>query len=94
MDNGTKNRKSKITAKVISLSDGYVYFEDIKVITVKSKKYNIMIMEDYLPVIGEVIGDVTLLGKDYKKEFLQIKGFYVHKNNEFERLIKGKNNVG
>lgn len=88
------NKKSKISAKVISLSDGYVFFEDIKAITIKSSKYNIMIMEDYLPVIGEVIGDVTLVGKKYKKEFLKIKGYYVHKNNEFELLIKGNNDVG
>ena len=89
MDKAKKERKSKITAKVISLADGYVYFEDIKAIIVKSSRYNIMIMEDYLPVIGEIIGDVTFVGRDYRKEFSQIKGFYVHKNNEFELLIKG-----
>ena len=88
------DRKSKITAKIISLEEGYRHYENIKAIIVKSTRYNIMIMEDYLPVIGEIIGDVTLVGVDYKKKFLQIKGYYVHKNNEFELIIKGQNNVG
>ncbi len=62
--------------------------ENLKFIRIKSSKYNLLVMRDYMPNIGEVDGDVTFEGEDGVREFLNIKGFYMHKKNEFELLIK------
>lgn len=87
VDTSTKTIR-KIHAKVISLQMGYEHFRNLKGIMIKSSKYNILIMEDYLPVIGEVIGDVTLIGDDFQKKYEGIHGFYKHSGNEFELLLK------
>lgn len=73
------------------MEEGHQGFENIKSIYINSKKYNILIMEDYLPVIGDVDGDITIkFGDDVIKEIKNIQGFYKHSHNEFALLIKRK----
>lgn len=84
--------KRKIQAKVFSFMDSYIELENLVAIKVKSSKYNIMIMEDYLPVIGEVDGSVSFVFENGTKDLNGIEGFYMHRNNEFKLLIKGSKN--
>lgn len=86
-------KRNKMSATVLSFEGGYVLLEDLRAIRIKSKEYNIMIMEDYMPVIGEVNGDVTFMGDDFREDYNGIQGFYVHKNNKFQLLLKGKDDV-
>ena len=55
---------------------------------VKSRYYNILIMEGYTSSIGEVDGEVTITSASEQKHFSQVKGFYLHKNNCFHLLIR------
>lgn len=82
--------KHKINASISSIENGHTAFDNVKGIKIVSKDYNILIMEDYLPVIGEVNGDVSIILEDDVKEYKNINGFYKHSKNNFILLIKGK----
>lgn len=81
-------KKYKIKANVFSIDKGNQSFDNVKSIRILSSKYNILIMEDYLPVIGEVDGSVTISFDDHQEEFKNIIAYYKHSKNEFELLIK------
>ena len=81
----------KLNAKIFSLKDGYETLGELKSIRIKSKTYNLLVMEDYLPIIGEIDGNITFVGEDSERTFNNINAFYRHSHNEFELLIKGKN---
>ena len=81
-------KEYKIIAKVVSLQKGFSNYESVKAIKIISKQYNLMIMEDYLPVIGEIEGNVIIMLEENNIEYKNIKGFYKHSHNEFELLIK------
>ena len=78
----------KIIAKIFSMKDGYKEYRNVRAVKIISNKYNILIMEDYLPVIGEIRGDVSIVFDDSVIEIKKIVGFYKHSHNEFELLIK------
>ena len=77
----------KISAKIISFSKGFDVIDEVKRIRISSKDYSLLIMEDYMSVIGEIEGDLTVMGSDFTYEYKGIKGFYKHAYNEFEILI-------
>lgn len=81
-------KKYKIKANIFSIENGDIHFDNVKSIRILSKKYNILIMEDYLPVIGEVDGSVSIALEDHSEDFNNIVAYYKHSKNEFELLIK------
>ena len=60
--------------------------DNVKVIRVKDEKYNLLIMKDYWPVIGEINGNVYIDG-DTEHAFENIKGFYMLSHNIFRLII-------
>lgn len=89
-----KEKKYKINANIFSIEEGDIHFENVKAIRILSSKYNILIMEDYLPVIGEVNGSVQIALEDKTEIFNNIVAYYKHSKNEFNLLIKEfKDNV-
>ena len=76
-----------ITVKVLSIKDGLKIYENISFIRILSKKYNLLIMKNYLPIIGEIDGNVEIEG-DISLKIQNIKGYYINKNNEFNLIIK------
>lgn len=84
----TQPRHYRIKADVFSIENGDIHFDNVKSIRILSSKYNILIMEDYLPVIGEVDGTVSIALEDRTEEFKNIVAYYKHSKNEFELLIK------
>ena len=63
---------------------------NVKVIRIKDEKYNLLIMEDYWPVIGEINGSVYFDG-DESVSFENIKGFYMLSHNIFRLIIIEEN---
>jgi hypothetical protein len=59
---------------------------NVKVIRVKDGDYNLLIMKDYWPVIGEINGNVYFDG-DENVSFENIKGFYMLCHNVFRLII-------
>ena len=41
-----------ITVQLLNIAGDVKKYEDVKFIKIKSKKYNLIIMKDYLPIIG------------------------------------------
>lgn len=88
MEERIKEKKYKISAEVVDRVTGVQYFDNIRMIRLKSYNHNLLIMEDYMPVIGEVVGFVELVFDDKTVEFNPIHGFYMHKKNKFSLLIE------
>lgn len=78
----------KISAKVVDRENGMQEFDDIRLIRVVSDNHNVLIMEDYMPVIGEIKGKVEIVTNDKVIPFDPITGFYMHKKNCFYLLIE------
>lgn len=79
---------SKIKAKLFTVTDGLTEYNDVKLIRIKSDKYNLLIMEDYLPIIGDINGSVTIEMNDNVVVKENIIAYYMHKDNTFELIIK------
>ncbi len=67
--------------KIYSLLNGLSVLENVKVIRIKSKDYNLLIMKDYVPIIGEIEGDFEVETDKETKELANIRGYYVCQNN-------------
>lgn len=77
-----------IKVKIFDLDKGLTEYEHIKVIRIVSKDYNLLIMEDYLPIIGKIDGSVDIKGEDIDISFPNIKAFYMNSGNVFNLMIK------
>lgn len=78
----------KITATVLGIDEGFQKFEQVDMIRIKSEKYTLLIMDDYMPVIGRIDGMVEIVSGEDTRSFQSIHGFYTHRKNTFELLIK------
>ena len=59
-------------AKVVSLLNGLQEFENLEMIRIKSNRHTLLIMKNFMPVIGELDGSVEFVfAKDViKMEFI------------------------
>ena len=76
-----------ILVKVLNIKSGIKILNDVKYVRVLSEKYNLLIMHNYLPIMGEINGSVEIEGNESLK-LENIKGYYINKNNEFNLIIK------
>ncbi len=74
--------------RVFDMEHGLTEYDDIKTIRIVSKNYNLLIMKDYLSVIGEIVGSVDIKGGDVDLSFKQIKAFYMNSKNVFNLMIE------
>lgn len=77
-----------INVKVFSLTNGLEVYENIKIIRVKSDDYNLLIMPDYISLLGEVKGSIEFEGENIKKVFDNIDAYYINSKNEFSLVIR------
>lgn len=77
-----------IRVRVFDLEHGLVEYENIKIVRIKSKDYNLLIMKDYLPILGEIEGSVDIKGDDVELNYKDIVAFYMNSNNVFNLIIK------
>ena len=80
--------KSGIKVRIFDIENGLREYKDIKIIRIISKDYNLLIMKDYLPIIGEIEGNVDIKNDEVNLSFKDIKAFYMNSNNEFNLMIK------
>lgn len=73
--------------RVFELNHGLREYDEIKVVRITSKDYNLLIMVDYLPIIGEFDGNIDIKGNDVDLSFKNIRGFYMNSNNVFNLMI-------
>ena len=77
-----------ITVKILSVKKGLLEYEDVQFIRIKSEKYNLIIMKDYLPIIGEIEGNIEIETVKETIKLENIVGYYIHKHNEFNLFLK------
>jgi len=89
-----KNNKSEevndIEVELLSLDSDIKILKNVNYIKIKSKKYNLIIMKDYLPIIGEVQGKVEIGLKDGEFVLDNVEGYYMHKHNKFNFFYSEK----
>ena len=77
-----------IKVKVFDIRNGMRVYDNIKIIRIISKDYNLLIMKDYLPIIGEIEGSVDIKNDVVNESFKDIKAFYMNSDNVFNLMIK------
>ena len=74
-----------IKVKVFDIRNGMRVYDNIKIIRIISKDYNLLIMKDYLPIIGEIEGSVDIKNDVVNESFKNIKAFY---NGEIRNRVE------
>ena len=77
-----------IKVKIFDIKNGLRIYDNIKIIRIISKDYNLLIMKDYLPIIGEIEGTVDIKNDEVNLSFKDIKAFYMNSDNIFNLMIK------
>lgn len=80
-----------IKVRIFDLEKGLIEYESIKIIRIISKNYNLLIMQDYLPILGEIEGSVDIKNEEIEINYKNIKAFYMNSNNVFNLMIKEGN---
>ncbi len=80
------NQEMKV--RIFDMEHGLVEYENVKTIRIISKDYNLLIMKDYLSVIGEIVGSVDIKGDGVDLSFKKIKAFYMNNKNVFNLMIE------
>ena len=80
-----------IKVRVFDLAKGLIEYEHIKIVRIISKDYNLLIMQDYLPIIGEIDGSVDIKNEDVEINYKNIKAFDMNSCNVFNLMIKEGN---
>ena len=78
-----------INVKILNINKGLIEYDDVKYIRIKSRFYNLMIMKDYLPIIGEIDGDIKFELINDTIRLNNIKGYFMNRQNNFKLFIKG-----
>ncbi|MBQ2873043.1 MAG: hypothetical protein IJE89_03480 [Bacilli bacterium] len=88
MNNMQEVNGNGIKVRIFDLEKGLTEYEHIKVIRIVSKDYNLLIMQDYLPIIGEIEGSIDIKGEDIDISYPKIEAFYMNSGNVFNLMIK------
>ena len=79
---------SGIKVRIFDMENGLREYDNIKIIRIISKDYNLLIMNDYLPIIGEIEGSIDIKNDNINLSFPKVKAFYMNSNNIFNLMIK------
>ena len=77
---------SGIKVRIFDMEHGLTEYNEVKTIRIISKDYNLLIMKDYLSVIGEIVGSVDIKGDNVDLTFKQIRAFYMNSKNVFNLM--------
>ncbi len=82
------SRPGKIQARVIDAENGLKELAGVCAVRIQSRDYNLLVMDDYLPVLGRIDGSVAFLTAEGELSLDGIRGFYKHQHNEFTLLVE------
>lgn len=74
--------------KIYSLNNGLEVYDNIKIIRIISEDYNLLILKDYMPIIGQINGSFEIENENIHKKINVNEAYYVNHENIFEILIK------
>lgn len=81
--------KSGLTVNVFDLKSGLTTYENADYVRITSNDYNLLIMLDYMPIIGELKGKVDIKTSEGELHIENIKASYMNSNNVFNLMIQG-----
>ena len=64
---------NNIKVRIFDMEKGLSEYDDVKTIRIISKNYNLLIMKDYMPIIGEIVGSVDIKGENTDISYKKIK---------------------
>ena len=73
--------------RIFELNHGPREYDEVKLVRITSQDYNLLIMVDYLPLLGEFDGNIDIKGNNVELSYKNIKGFYMNSNNVFNLMI-------
>lgn len=76
--------------KIFTLKKGLRKLEDVSAIRIKSKDYNLLILKDYIAIMGRITGEFSIEVNDDIIEYKYVDAYYVNSNNEFNVIIDGE----
>jgi hypothetical protein len=80
-------RDGRMQAQISSFEKGLEIYRGISVIRVRGRNSNLMILEDYTPIVSKLDGDVDLIGRDFYHTLKGIRGFFCHVHNVFFLIL-------
>ena len=83
-----KKESPNITVQLLNIDGDVTTYDDVKFITIVSKKYNLIIMKDYLPIIGEIDGTVEIGRENENVQLGELRGYFMHKHNKFNLFYR------
>lgn len=89
-EENVSSQEGKITVRICGREKGLEVYEKVNFVRVKSKRYNLLIMADYMPVIGELEGSVFF--RNQKEEYSRdnLRGYFMHKKNQFSLMLEAE----
>ena len=76
--------------RIFTLANGLEEYEDVQAIRIKSTDYNLLILKDYLPIIGKIDGNFEIELQNQKYNFDNIVAYYINEKNVFNIMIEGR----
>ena len=76
--------------KIFTLKNGLETIEDANAVRIVSKDYNLLILKDYVSIIGKIEGSVEIEYKGNTKKLNDIVAYYVSFDNVFNLMLEGE----
>ena len=73
--------------KIFTLKNGMELINNVVAIRIKSSEYNLLILKDYISLLGDIHGNVEIETEDDKKSFDNINANFINHNNVFSLII-------
>ena len=73
--------------KIFTLKKGLELIEDVIAIRIKSEETNLLILKDYISLLGKINGDLEIETSDNTITFNNIKANFMNDNNTFSVII-------
>ena len=77
-----------IKVRVFDLEHGLTEYENVEFIRIVSTKYNLLIMKDYMLIIGVIYLILNIKRNAVDLNFDKLDAYYIHKDNVFNLMIK------
>ena len=79
-----------ILVNVFELETGLTTYKDCEYIRITDEKYNLLVMLDYTPIIGEVNGKIDIMYNGQEIQYEGVKASFMNSNNVFNLMIQGR----
>lgn len=81
-----------LKVNIFDLKTGLTTYDNVEYVRITSSDYNLLIMVDYMPIIGEIKGKVDIKLSDGEIHLDRIFASYMNSNNTFNLMIQGEYN--